>query len=154
MAARSQSDLGSKVPFALVYSLASCIPKSQTFCPRTFCPPTILQDCGKPATPKDRRLKEGNEKKQIFSASPFPKNKDCTFCMFCTRAHHVTAEQMLNGNNIPIAVQKDNQAETFKNKQDKTVLKSNKPSSQSLSKSHSNILMAFPLSHVCCCFPF
>lgn len=36
---------------------------------------------------------------------------------------------MLSGNNIPIAIQKDNQAETFKHKQDKTVLKSNESSS-------------------------
>lgn len=61
---------------------------------------------------------------------------------------------MLNGSNIPIVVQKDNQTETFNNKQDKTVLKCNEPSSQSLSKSDSNILMAFPLRLFCCCFLF
>lgn len=74
--------------------------------------------------------------------------------MFCTWAHHVTAEQMLNGNNIPTAVQKDNQTETSNDKQDKTVLKSNEASSHSLSKSDSNILMAFPLRQCCCCFLF
>lgn len=61
---------------------------------------------------------------------------------------------MLNGNNIPTVIQKDNQAETVKHKQDKTVLKSNESSSQSLSKSDSNTLMAFPLSHFCCRFLF
>lgn len=75
-------------------------------------------------------------------------------CVFCTWVHHVTAEQMLYGNNISIAVQRDNQAETFNNKQDKRILKSNEPSFQSPSKSDSNILMAFPLSNFCCCFLF
>lgn len=74
--------------------------------------------------------------------------------MFCTWAHHVTAEQMLNGNNIPTAVQKDNQTETFNDKQDKTVLKSNEPSSQSLSESDSNYLNGISFEAMLLLFPF
>lgn len=147
MAARSQSDLGSKTLHTGAQPGASCKPKSQGILPKDFLFTHLPPGFWEVSRPRSRHLKEGNGKEQIFSASPFPKSKDCTYCVFCTWAQSVTAEQMLNGSNIPIAVQRNNQAEIFNDKQDKTVLKSNELSSQSLPKSDSNILMAFPWSH-------
>ena len=53
MAARSQSDLGSEVPSAHRCTAWGLLtdPRARAFCPRTFCPPSSLQDSGKSATP-------------------------------------------------------------------------------------------------------
>ena len=145
--ARSQSDLGSKTLSAHRCTAWGFLQtqRARAFCPRTFYSPTCLQDSGKSDTPDWDTWKRVMGRNKYF-CSPFPKSKDCTYCVFCMWAQSVTAEQMLNSGNIPIAVQRNNQAEIFNDKQDKTVLKSNELSSLSLPKSDSNILTAFPWS--------